>query len=407
MSVAQFSVDCCIAGGGPAGLMAGLLFARAGVQVLVLEKHADFLRDFRGDTIHPSTLEIMDQLGLAEKLLKLPHEKIRSLRFHAGGETALVADFTTLPVRYPFVAIMPQWEFLKFVATQAARYATFNLMMETEANDLIEENAKIAGIRAATPNGEIEVRAPLVIAADGRHSVLREKAGLAVAEIGAPMDVLWFRLSRSADDPRDVMGRLGAGALFIMIDRRDYWQCGYAIPKGTVDEIRLRGLEAFRREIAELVPFARERVDELQSWNDVKLLSVAVDRLVQWYRPGFVCIGDAAHAMSPIGGVGINLAIQDAVAAANILARPLREGRLGVEHLRELQHRRELPARLTQRLQVFIQNRVLKPILRAKKPTTMPWPLRLLVRFPRLRRFPSRLVGIGIRPERVETKAAG
>lgn len=407
MSVAQFSVDCCIAGGGPAGLMAGLLFARAGVQVLVLEKHADFLRDFRGDTIHPSTLEIMDQLGLAEKLLKLPHEKIRSLRFHAGGKTALVADFTTLPVRYPFVVIMPQWEFLKFVATQAARYATFNLMMETEANDLIEENAKIAGIRAATPNGEIEVRAPLVIAADGRHSVLREKAGLAVAEIGAPMDVLWFRLSRSADDPRDVMGRLGAGALFIMIDRRDYWQCGLAIRKGAVEAIRLRGLEAFRREIAELAPFARERVDELQSWSDVKLLSVAVDRLVQWYRPGFVCIGDAAHAMSPIGGVGINLAIQDAVAAANILARPLREGRLGVEHLRELQHRRELPARLTQRLQVFIQNRVLKPILRAKKPTTMPWPLRLLVRFPRLRRFPSRLVGIGIRPERVETKAAG
>lgn len=407
MSVAQFSVDCCIAGGGPAGLMAGLLFARAGVQVLVLEKHADFLRDFRGDTIHPSTLEIMDQLGLAEKLLKLPHEKIRSLRFHAGGETALVADFTMLPVRYPFVAIMPQWEFLTFVATQAARYAAFNLMMETEAHSLIEEDGKISGVRAATPNGEIEVRAPLVIAADGRHSVLREKAGLAVAGIGAPMDILWFRLSRSADDPRDVMGRLGAGALFIMIDRRDYWQCGYAIPKGTVDEIRFRGLEAFRREIAELAPFARERVDELQSWNDVKLLSVAVDRLVQWYRPGFVCIGDAAHAMSPIGGVGINLAIQDAVAAANILARPLREGRLGVEHLRELQHRRELPARLTQRLQVFIQNRVLKPILRAKKPTTMPWPLRLLVRFPRLRRFPSRLVGIGIRPERVETKAAG
>jgi 2-polyprenyl-6-methoxyphenol hydroxylase-like FAD-dependent oxidoreductase len=405
MSEQRFSVKCCIAGGGPAGLMAGHLLARAGIEVLVLEKHADFLRDFRGDTIHPSTLEVMHELQLAEKLLKLPHAEVRSFTFHVAGQTILIADFTSLALRYPFVAIMPQWDFLNFLATSAARYSSFNLMMQAEATALIEESGRVAGVRARTPNGEIEVRADLVIAADGRHSRLRDAAGLKAVEIGAPMDVLWFRLSRVAIDPREVMGRLGAGAALIAIERGDYWQCGCIIRKGAMEEIRRRGLEAFRRRIADLAPFLRDRVKELQDWDQIKLLTVTVDRLVQWYRPGFVCIGDAAHAMSPIGGVGINLAIQDAVAASNILAAPLRGGRVEVEQLRALQHRRELPTRLTQMVQVFAQNWVVRPILESSGEPTAPLPLRLIARYPQLRRLPARLIGLGFRPEHVETKA--
>jgi 2-polyprenyl-6-methoxyphenol hydroxylase-like FAD-dependent oxidoreductase len=280
-------------------------------------------------------------------------------------------------------------------------------MMETEATAPIEDAGRAVGVHAKTPNGEIEVRADLVIAADGRHSRLGERAGLQATVIGAPMDVLWFRLARAADDPKDVMGRFGAGSAFIMIDRGDYWQCGYLIAKGGYDAVRARGLEEFRRGIVELAPIARGRVDALKSWDDIKLLTVAVDRLVQWYRPGLVCIGDAAHAMSPIGGVGINLAIQDAVAAANILAAPLREGRLDLEHLRALQHRRELPARITQMMQVFIQNRILKPVLAGKETPRLPWPMRLVARFPALRRFPARFIGVGVRPEHVEGKAVG
>jgi 2-polyprenyl-6-methoxyphenol hydroxylase-like FAD-dependent oxidoreductase len=291
------------------------------------------------------------------------------------------------------------------VATTAARYSSFNLMMQTEATELIEETGRIAGVRARTPNGEIEVRADLVIAADGRHSVLRDQAGLRAVELGAPMDVLWFRLSRVASDPREVMGRLGAGVALIAIERGDYWQCGCIIRKGAMEEIRGRGLEAFRRRIADLAPFLRGRVKELRNWDQIKLLTVAVDRLVQWYRPGFVCIGDAAHAMSPIGGVGINLAIQDAVAASNLLAAPLRGGGVETEHLRALQHRRELPTRLTQAVQVFIQNRVVKRVLEGSGELRLPWPLRLIARFPRLRRMPARFIGIGFRPEHVETKA--
>ena len=407
MSVQPFSVKCCIAGGGPAGLMAGLLLSRAGVEVIVLEKHKDFLRDFRGDTIHPSTLEVMRELGLAYKLLNLPHQEVRSLSFQAGDKSVVIADFNALPLHFPFIAIMPQWDFLNFIAKEAARFAGFNLIMEAEATSLIEEAGRIVGVRAKTPNGNLEVRADLVIAADGRDSTLREQAGLEVTRLGAPMDVLWFRLARRADDPADVMGRFGAGSAFIMIDRGDYWQCGYLIAKGEFDKVRERGLEDFRRRLVELAPITHDRVDALTSWDDIKLLTVAVDRLVQWYRPGLMCIGDAAHAMSPIGGVGINLAIQDAVAASNILAASLREGQLDIEHLRALQHRRELPARLTQMMQVFIQNRVLKAVLAEKGPPRLPWPMRLLARFPALRRLPARFVGIGVRPEHVETEAVG
>ena len=405
MAAQEFSVQCCIAGGGPAGMMAGLLLARAGVEVLVVEKHADFLRDFRGDTIHPSTLEILHDLRLADTLLKLPHQKVHSLTFHAGGETLPVAEFDAASARFPYVAIMPQWDFLNFLTREAARYVPFNLIMEAEATGIIEENGRIAGARVMTGGGEIVVRADLTIAADGRRSVLREQAGLKVTESGAPIDVLWFRLPRAKDDPEDIAGYLGAGEAMVAINRGDYWQCAFIIRKGANEAVRARGLPAFRRGIETLAPFLRKRAKDLKSWDEVKLLTVTVDRLVQWYRPGFLCIGDAAHAMSPVGGVGINLAIQDAVAATNIVAVPLREGRLTTEHLRALQHRRELPTRITQLLQVFVQNRILRPVLREHGEVRAPLPMRIAARLPWLRRKIATMVGSGIRPERVETRA--
>jgi 2-polyprenyl-6-methoxyphenol hydroxylase-like FAD-dependent oxidoreductase len=399
-----FSVQCCIAGGGPAGLMAGLLLARTGVEVLVVEKHKDFLRDFRGDTIHPSTLDVLHDLRLAEPLLKLPHQKVRKLQFHAGGEAYPIAEFGDLPLRYPFVAIMPQWDFLNFLAREAARYAPFNLIMEAEARSTIEENGRVAGLRIDTAGGPIEVRADLTIAADGRNSVLRTQAGLAVAKTGAPMDVLWFRLVRKPTDPEDVAGFLGAGKALIAINRGDYWQCGLIIRKGAFEAIKAAGVEAFRKDIEAMAPAFHGRMAAVADWGDVKLLTVAVDRLVQWYRPGFLCIGDAAHAMSPIGGVGINLAIQDAVATSNLCAVPLREGRCTTEHLRALQHRRELPTRLIQLVQVFIQQRVLRPILRTNADVRAPLPMRIAARLPWLRRRLATIIGVGLRPERVETR---
>jgi 2-polyprenyl-6-methoxyphenol hydroxylase-like FAD-dependent oxidoreductase len=330
----KISVRCCVAGGGPAGMMLGLLLARAGVDVLVLEKHADFLRDFRGDTIHPSTLEVMHELGVLEELLRLPHQEMPALSVRIGDATLPVADFAHLPTRCRFIAFMPQWDFLSFLAGHAARHPTFSLRMRAEAIGLIEEAGRVAGVVAATPAGPLEVRADLVVGADGRHSVVRGKAGLQVEELGAPMDVLWFRLSRQAGDPDQTMGRFEAGRILVLINRGDYWQCGYVIPKGSLDRIRGAGLEAFREEVARLAPFAADgRASELRGWDEIRPLTVRVDRLPRWHRPGLLCIGDAAHAMSPIGGVGINLAIQDAVAAANLLAAPLRDGRLTAGHL--------------------------------------------------------------------------
>jgi 2-polyprenyl-6-methoxyphenol hydroxylase-like FAD-dependent oxidoreductase len=396
-------VPCCIAGGGPAGMMLGFLLARAGVDVLVLEKHADFLRDFRGDTIHPSTLELMRELGLLADFLQRPHQEAPQLTGQVGDTAVTVADFAHLPTQCRFIALMPQWDFLNFLAEHGRSYPTFHVRMRAEVTDLIEDDGRVAGVRATTPDGPLEVRAALVVGADGRHSTVRERAGLRVEDLGAPIDVLWMRLSRHPDDRRFPLGRFDRGKVFVMLDRGDYWQCAYVIPKGGFDDVRRRGLGAFREDVAAIAPFLRDRVGELASWDDVKLLTVVVDRLRRWYRPGLLCLGDAAHAMSPIGGVGINLAIQDAVAAANILAAPLRDGSASVAELRRVQRRREFPTRATQRLQVLVQDRVISRVLAARKQLALPWPLRLLRRFPVLSRIPARLIGLGFRPEHVKT----
>ena len=384
-------------------MMLGVLLARAGVEVLVIEKHGDFLRDFRGDTIHPSTLEVMHELGLLDRFLELPHEKVYRINAQIGDVVCPVADFSHLPTRCRFIAFMPQWDFLNFLAEAGRPHPGFRLWMRAEVTGLIEEGGRVAGVHVATADGPRQVRADLVIGADGRSSIVREEAGLEVEELGAPIDVLWFRLSRRVDDAAQTMGRFDAGRIFIMINRGQHWQCGYVIAKGSLDKVRAGGIEGFRREVGALAPFPPDRVNELESWDDVKLLTVRVDRARRWYRPGLLCIGDAAHAMSPIGGVGINLAIQDAVAAANVLAAPLRGGCVTVELLRAVQRRRELPTRLTQRVQVLVQDRLITRVLGRRAPLRPPLAIRLLARFPVLQRIPGRLVGIGIRPEHVRT----
>ena len=392
---------CCIAGGGPAGMMLGYLLARAGIEALVLEKHADFLRDFRGDTVHPSTLEVMHELGVLEEFLKRPHHQSRRARARIGDEEIVLGDMSYLRTRCRFLALMPQCEFLDFLAEQGRRYATFHLRMQTEVTGLIEEEGQIVGIRGNTPAGPVEVRADLVVGADGRNSVVRDCAGLAVKEVGAPMDVLWMRLSKHAGDP-ELIAYANRGKALVLLDRGSYWQCGLSILKGASEEIRIKGIEEFRASIVEIASFLRDRVGELRDWNDVKLLTVRVDRLRQWYRPGLLCIGDAAHAMSPVGGVGINLAIQDAVAAANILAGPLREGAVSTGDLARIQRRRELPTRLTQRVQALMRKQV-GGSLDDSASRRIPWPVRLLERTTLPRRLRTRFIGVGIRPEHVKT----
>ncbi|MGC2416498.1 MAG: FAD-dependent oxidoreductase [Candidatus Acidiferrales bacterium] len=400
----RVTAGCCIAGGGPAGMMLGFLLARAGVDVVVLEKHGDFLRDFRGDTVHPSTLEVLHELDLLEDFLKRPHQEVRELVAHVGQKQVPMADLSHLPTHCKFIVLMPQWDFLNFLAERAQRYPSFHLRMECEATDILVEGDCVKGVRAAAKQGELQVRADLVVAADGRHSTIRAKAGLEVMQLGAPIDVLWMRVSRKASDPEQSLGRVDAGKFLVMLNRADYWQCAYVIPKGGFDAIRAAGLASFQKDIAEIAPFLSDRVSELKDWDDIKLLSVAVDRLRRWYRPGLLCIGDAAHAMSPIGGIGINLAIPDAVAAANILSAPLRRGTVSTGVLRKVQERRMFPTRATQRLQVLVQDRVVTPALRSKaKIRDLPWALKMLRRWPKLRRIPARIVGVGFRPEHVKT----
>jgi 2-polyprenyl-6-methoxyphenol hydroxylase-like FAD-dependent oxidoreductase len=367
----------------------------------VLEKHPDFLRDFRGDTIHPSTLEVMSELGLLKDFLKLPHQQVHELVAQVGETRVTLADFRHLPTHCGFIAMMPQWDFLNFLAAQAGQFPNFALRMETEVTGLVKDSGRVTGVHADTSQGTLEVRADLVVGADGRTSIVREQAGLKVKDLGAPMDVLWFRLRRSPGDPVATMGRFDAGRIFIMINRGEYWQCGYVIAKGRFEAMRRQGFETFRAEIGRLAPFARGRAEELRTWDDAKLLTVRVDRLLDWHQPGLLCIGDAAHAMSPVGGVGINLAIQDAVATGNILFKPLRQGEVTSDHLRRVQQRRELPTRVTQWLQVTVQRKIIAPVLSETGPLNTPLAARLLARFPLLRRIPARIVGLGIRPEHV------
>lgn len=403
--MADPDTDVLIAGGGPAGMMAGLLFARAGLRVIVLEKHGDFLRDFRGDTVHPSTLRLFSELGLLGPLLARPHDRLKSPAVLIGGRRVEIGDlFGSFDPRWNFIMLMPQWEFLDFVAEQARRHPGFTLRMNAEAQDLLFEEKRVAGLVC---NG-VAIRATLVIAADGRSSILRSKAGLRVVDLGAPMDVLWFALPKSRSPVNESTGVVAGGRILAALDRGDYWQCGYVFAKGQFEALRARGLGAMREEVARIAPPLAGALSSLRSWDDLSLLTVRLDRLDRWHRPGLLVIGDAAHAMSPIGGVGINVAIQDAVAAANILAAPMAAGVDVDPILPKVQARRRLPVRAMQAFQNAAQKRIIGRVLaRPSGAMRVPLPLRLMSRHAWLRAIPAAFLGFGIRPEHVRSPDAG
>ncbi len=399
--------DCCIVGGGPAGIMVGYLLARSGIDVVVIEKHRDFLRDFRGDTIHPSTLELMHELGILAGFLQIPHQKLRQFNISAAGKSITLADFSKLKVRCPYVAFMPQWDFLDFIADHAGKLPSFHLLMEHEATDLLVQSDRVTGVQLQTRSGPATIHADLTIAADGRSSVLRDQVRLPLREIGAPMDVLWMRVPKGPTESTEFLARFGHGAILITIDRGDYWQCACVLPKGKYGELREQGIAQLRNAMVAIMPSLRHTIGAIENWDDCSLLSVAVNRLLQWWQPGFLCIGDAAHAMSPVGGVGINLAIQDAVAAANALVPAFMAGSDMAAVLQGIQQRREWPARVTQRFQIFIQDRILANVLSREAGNQVPAPLRVLQALPVLQRIPARVIGMGIRPEHIATSAAG
>ncbi|MCP3372058.1 FAD-dependent oxidoreductase [Bradyrhizobium cajani] len=388
-------------------MMLGYLLARAGLEVVVLEKHADFFRDFRGDTVHPSTLQVMDELGLIDAFLKLPHQRLQKMDGLFGGTPVRIADLGRLHTKYPFIAFMPQWDFLNFLREAGRRFISLKVMMNTEAIDLIRRGETIAGVRANTPDGPIDIEADLTIACDGRHSTVRERAGLAVEEIGAPMDVLWFRAGRKADETENLFARVEPGKMMITFDRGDYWQCAYVIAKGQYDAVKARGLQALLDDVVRMAPVLKSGIADVKSFDDVKLLTVAINRLTRWTRPGLLLIGDAAHAMSPVGGVGVNLAVQDAVATANLLADKLQHGCPSEDELDAVRRRREFPVRMTQRMQVIVQNNIISGALQGgDRPLQVPLIVRLITALPWLQGIPARLLALGVRPEHVHSKAA-